>query len=469
MRGSVKRDPNGKTWCYLVDIGRDPETGKRRQERRRSFRLKEDAQNALDERLSEIRRGEVIVDRNLTVGEYLDQWLEAKEAAGLRATTVSAYRSHIELYLRPHLGRVKLRDLRGTHIERMLAEIAKPPAKPAPGAKIPKGAKRNPRALSPASIRRVHATLRSALGSAKKKRLVPFNAAEDLELPRAARPRVHPWEAEELGRFLDHAQGDRLAPLFEVAAYTGLRRGELVGLRWDDITIRTIDAQTRGFITVRQQVVEVDGTGVACQFCGGEHRGYRFGPPKTASGESRRVDLDPNTVGVLLAQQLAQQVEREDWADAYNEHDLVFAREDGSPVPPGDVTAAFYRLTDAAGLRRVRLHDLRHGQASLMLAAGISIAVVSKRLGHSSISITSDTYSHLLEGVGQHAAEAAADLVPRAKKATEDASESEGNQSVTTGPNPNLAKLPSRAARAGQRSGAGGARTHDQRIMSPRL
>ena len=196
-----------------------------------------------------------------------------------------------------------------------------------------------------------------------------------------------------------------------------LRRGELVGLRWDDITIRTVGGETRGHITVRQQVVEVDGSGVVCPFCGGEHRGYRFGPPKTASGEARRVDLDANTVGVLLAQQLAQQTEREVWGDAYNEHGLVFAREDGSPVPPGDVTAAFYRLTDAAGLRRVRLHDLRHGQASLMLAAGISIAVVSKRLGHSSISITSDTYSHLLEGVGQHAAEAAADLVPRTKKA----------------------------------------------------
>ncbi|SUP17827.1 site-specific tyrosine recombinase XerC [Tsukamurella pulmonis] len=270
---------------------------------------------------------------------------------------------------------------------------------------------------------------------------------------------MRPWEADELGQFLDHVQGDRLGPLFEVAAYTGLRRGELVGLRWDDIDL------VRGVIIVRQQVVEIDGSGVVCPFCGGEHRAYRFGPPKTASGEARRVDLDHGTVGVLLGQQLAQQGERDAWADAYSDHGLVFAREDGSPIPPSDVTAAFYRLTDAAGLRRVRLHDLRHGQASLMLAAGVPIAVVSKRLGHSSISITSDTYSHLLEGVGQQAAEAAAGLVPRTKKAPESTSEAEGNQSATTRPNPNLAKLPSRAARAGQRGGAGGARTHDQRIM----
>ncbi len=463
MRGSVKRDPNGRTWSYLLSLGADPETGKRRQTRKRGFDTKKQAEEALQDRLAEVRRGEVVIDRNLTVGAYLDQWLAAKVAAGLRPTTANSYRQHIDRYLRPHLGRIKLRDLRGTHIEAMLAEIAKPPAKPAAGAKIPKGAKRNPKQLSPATQRRVHATLRSALGSAKRKRLVAFNAAENLELPQARRPVVRPWEAEELGRFLDHAQGDRMAPVFEVAAMTGLRRGELVGLRWEDIDLM------RGVVIVRQQVVEVDGSGVECQFCGGEHRGYRFGPPKTASGEARRVDLDRGTVGVLLSQQLRQGTERDQWGEAYNDHGLVFAREDGSPMPPSDVTTAFYRLTDAAGLRRVRLHDLRHGQASLMLAAGVPIAVVSKRLGHSSIAITSDTYSHLLEGVGQQAAEAAAGLVPRAPKASDDASESEGNQNATTGPNPNVGKLPSRAARAGQRGGAGGARTHDQRIMSPRL
>ena len=153
----------------------------------------------------------------------------------------------------------------------------------------------------------------------------------------------------------------------------------------------------------------------------------QFGPPKTASGEDRVVDLDDTTVGALLTHRLDQEAERALAGAAYRDLDLVFARPDGSPTPPGYVTAAFRRLIDKVRfpedahlpdadrrrLRHVRLHDLRHGQASLMLAAGVPLAVVSKRLGHSTVAITADTYSHLLEGVGRDAANRAAALVER--------------------------------------------------------
>lgn len=421
-RGSVKR--SGKGWMYVVDLGTDPATGKRRQERKRGFRTQREAADALDARMGEVRTGVVAVDQRLTLSEYLDQWIEAKEYAGVRPTTIRGYRQHIDKYIRPHLGHIRLRDLRGNHIEAMLTEIAKPPRKPGPNEKIPKGARRNPRPMSAASVHRIHATLSSALSSAKKKRLVAFNAAEDVELPRAERPKVRPWEAAELGQFLEHAQSDRLGVVFEVAAMTGLRRGELVGLRWDDIDF------DRRRITVRQQLVEVGSVGIECPFCGGEHRQFRFGPPKTSSGEGRIVDLDNGTLGVLTVQRATQELERAKWAEGYRDHGLVFAREDGTPIPPSDLTAKFQELSTSAGLRRIRLHDLRHGQASLMLAAGIPIAVVSKRLGHSSISLTSDTYSHLLDGVGAAAAEAAAALVPRPAR---DQPASRCDQSVTTG------------------------------------
>jgi integrase len=138
-----------------------------------------------------------------------------------------------------------------------------------------------------------------------------------------------------------------------------------------------------------------------------------FGPPKTASGEARRVDLDEQTVGALMAHRLAQDAERATWGDAWVDSGLVFTREDRTGWHPEVVTKRFIALAVEAELRPVRLHDLRHGQASLMLAAGVPLAVVSKRLGHSSTTITSDTYSHMLEGVGRQAAEAAAALVPR--------------------------------------------------------
>jgi integrase len=185
----------------------------------------------------------------------------------------------------------------------------------------------------------------------------------------------------------------------------------------------------------------------------------RFGPPKTASGDARVVDLDHGTVGALLGHRLAQDAERAAWGPAYADHGLVFARENGEPLHPETVTKRFGKLAEAASLRPVRLHDLWHGQASLMLAAGVPLAVVSKRLGHSSVSITSDTYSHLLEGVGREAAERAAALVPRNRR----------ERFVST--------VDSRGQSAGgrseespaQRGGAPGDRTRNPRIKSPLL
>ncbi|WP_454174976.1 site-specific integrase [Gordonia sputi] len=457
MRGSVKN--SGSSWGYVVDLGRDPATGKRRQERKRGFRTKREAVEALDERLGEIRTGVVAVDQRLTLAQYLESWLAAKESAGVRPTTLRSYQQHVNAYIVPTIGNVRLRDLRATHVEHMLREIAKPPTKPAEGAKIGKGQRRNPKQLSPATQRRVHATLRSALTSAKRKHLVSFNAAADMELPRAARPRVKPWTPTELGTFLDRAGSHRLGALFEVLALTGLRRGEAVGLRWDDIA--------DGVITVRQQIVEVDGTGIECRFCGGEHRQFQFGAPKTASGDHRTVELDAMTMRTLLAHRAHQEIERAEWGELYCDHGLVFSREDGSPIPPADVTKLFHDLADEVGLRRIRVHDLRHGAASLLLAADVPLAIVSNRLGHSSISITSDTYSHLLPGVEKGAAEAAARLIPRAGRDTERTLQSKGDQSVTDQTDETDSGDPSFDESPDQGSAPSRARTYDLRITRP--
>ena len=162
-------------------------------------------------------------DGRLTVGEFLDHWLADKVAAGLRPTTERSYRQHIRDHLKPQLGHLRLRDLRPSHVAALLRAVAQgKPGKPGPG---------------PASVRRVHATLRSALSSAQRQQLVAFNAAANLDLPAAARPKVRPWEPAELGRFLDSLRDDRLAALFELIAATGLRRGEACGLRWSDVDL----------------------------------------------------------------------------------------------------------------------------------------------------------------------------------------------------------------------------------------
>jgi integrase len=176
-------------------------------------------------------------------------------------------------------------------------------------------------------------------------------------------------------------------------AFTGLRRGEACALRWADIDLQ------RGVIVVRSQLVEVRGRPVE-------------GKPKTRSGEDRRIDIGQRTIGALMAHRLTQDVERSAWGAGYRDSDRVFAHEDGSDLVPSEVTKVFIQLRTAAEVRPVRLPNLRHGAASLMLAGGADIAVVSKRMGHSSIRVTADIYSHLLNGVGRQAADAAEALVP---------------------------------------------------------
>ena len=402
------RLPHG-SWCFVADVPVDG-TARRRQVKRSGFATRALAEQALTAHLEQAARGPAAHDGGQRVGAYLDAWLEAKAASGLRDTTLHTYRMHVERFLKPQLGHLRLRELHPTHVEGLLVAVARPVEGRKP--------------LGPASVRRVHATLRSALASAKRKRLIPYNPAVDLDLPRVSRPKVRPWQAAELGRFLDATTGDRLGPLFELMAATGLRRGEALGLRWEDVDLDRSD------LVVRRQLLQVVDAQARrpCPYCEATHKQVVFGRPKTASGEDRLVELDSGTVRVLHAHRAAQDAERAAWGRAYVDHGLVFAREDGSPISPDVVSKRFQDISESAGLPRVRLHDLRHGAASLRLAAGVDIAVVSKQLGHSTITLTSDTYSHLLHDVGRQAAERAMALVPR------DHRDQVRDQSVTSRP-----------------------------------
>lgn len=370
-------------WAYYVEMAPGGD-GRRRQLSKGGFATKREAQRALDDAKATMAHTSDHRAGAKTVEVYLQDWLDAK--ATLRATTRRSYQGHLDGYLVPHLGKLRLRDLTPGHVEAMYRAILK--GNGAAGRKV-----------GPTTVRRVHATLSSALNKAVKQRLLAHNPAQYVELPAANTAKVNPWQPAELGCFLDYAAGDRLGTLYELVAMTGLRRGEVCGLRWQDVDLE------RRELHVRQQLVQSGGTTVV-------------GKPKTKGGEDRVVDLDERTVAALLTHQLRQAVERDAWGAAWHDTGLVFTREDGAALIPEYVTRHFQRLSREAGLRVVRLHDLRHGQASLALAAGVPLAVVSKRLGHSSYHLTADTYSHLLHGVGRQAAEAAAALVPRASLAT---------------------------------------------------
>ncbi|HZN70737.1 MAG TPA: site-specific integrase [Micromonosporaceae bacterium] len=251
-----------------------------------------------------------------------------------------------------------------------------------------------PRPFSPATAQRVRGTLRSALSAALRAGEVPRNVASLADVARAVRPRVKVWEPEQLGMFLDAiaADGERLYPMLHLAAFAGLRRGELCGLRWCDVDLdaRTVDVAWQR-TAARHKVVE--------------------SRPKTDGSESM-VDIDEGTADVLKAWRKQQREERLAWGPAWQDTGLVFTREDGTGYHPDFITYKFEKLVDRHGLPRITLHKLRHLAASLQIAAGIDIAIVSKRLRHSSIKITNDTYGHMIGTIGRQAAEAAAALVP---------------------------------------------------------
>lgn len=341
-------------WSFAVDL--PALAGRRKTMRRRGFATKAAAQRALDDVL--VRQGAgVQVDDRENVAAYLHEWMAGMDRK-LKAKTSLGYRCYIDNDLVPALGAVRLERLTHRHVAQLIADME------AAGRGGP-------------TIRRCVAVLSSALADAVERRRLPHNVARYAPLPPEGREERRPWTVEQASRFLAHVADHELGPLFEVLIGCGLRRGEALGLRWADV-----DLEGR-VLQVRQTLSDVNGR-------------LMFTKPKTP-GSAAGVGMSSRVVEALRRQRAVQDVVRAQWAEAYDAErlDLVFARADGSPLRPERVLWQFHERADEAGLPRCTLHDLRHLAATLMLASGVPLAVVSKMLRHSKISITVDLYGHL--------------------------------------------------------------------------
>lgn len=365
------------SWSYYVDVGRD-HRGRRRQLTRGGFATKAAARGALRSLLDDVRAGAGNEAHTLSTAAYLEEWIAGKRS--LRPSTLKSYREHLDNHLLPHLGQHRLRDLQPRHIDEMLNRLASK-----------KGG-----TLSTGSLRRIYSTLRTALNAAVLRRLIPYNPAIAVELPSPTRSQVNVWTAEQVAAFLDSVREHRLYPLFHLVVVTGMRRGEVIGLRWQDVDL------DRGLVSVRQQVVQLGGK-------------LHVGPPKTKSGY-RALALDAVSVEVLRAHRAAQGLEKDAWGAAWHQTGHVFTRPDGRLLSPELVSRRFRELSESAGLPVIRFHDLRHTSASMALAAGIAMKVVSDRLGHSTTGITADLYTHVVPVVAQEAADAIAALIGRSRQ-----------------------------------------------------
>ncbi len=368
---------NGVSWCFVIELGRDPSTGGRRRRTGRGFSSKKEAEAALRRELTELESGAHVDRTVMTVAEYLvGEWLPA-HAQKIRLNTLASYRSAIKHHLIPHIGAIRLQDLGPRDINRLyeiLAERGSQTGGP----------------LSPKTIRNAHVVLRRALEDAAKWEIIRRNPASVASPPAATRrPQVPgPWRGHEVRTFLESVRGDEFEALWVLAATTGLRRSEILGLRHSDINLAS------GRLSVLQTVVLVSGRPT-------------IGQPKTKRS-ARRVHLTGRAVEAL-EEHMASQGEGE------GSSRLVFTRSDGQPLGPGWVTARFTNLSRHAGLRHIRFHDLRHTFATIALEAGINPKVVSEQLGHANVSITLDTYSHVLPGLQADAVDRVADAIYNAE------------------------------------------------------
>lgn len=428
MRGSVFkrcqcRTPEGKkvkscrkphgSWCFVVDAGTDPVTGKRKQIPRSGFKTKTDAEDALTAELAKLNAGTWTDDKGITVAAWLDQWLAELVAAKRAVKTITNYRTHVRDCWKPRLGHMLLRDVRRSHIEGVLADVAAPLDGDRPQGNI--GRRVSQRAA--ATVESYRKTIRAAFAAAQRRDLIGRNPA----LGRMdAIPRPEPedddeavvWEPEDTARYLEHVLSDRLSALYELAAYAGLRRGELCGLRWADIDSAGTPGLTVRLTNVSVTRKEVTPEQARCPICEAEHVGVLLKPPKSRAGR-RWVPLAAPALAALTRHRAAQQIERDLFGIDYADHDLVFCRPDGTPLRADRVTVEFEKHVRACGLPVVRLHDTRHGACSLMLAGGVPIEVVQMILGHASPEVTRRVYKHLMRKETAKQVEKATKLLTR--------------------------------------------------------
>jgi integrase len=347
--GSIYQRADG-TWCATISVGYTSE-GQRK--RRTLFgESKQDVQNKLAKVANNLAHQRDIDPQRIKLGEYLDRWLKDAARQRVRDTTYANYERVIKNHIKPHLGGVPLAKLTAFQIHGLYSSLGQ----------LGKSAE---------TIRLTHAVLHRALKQAVRWRLIPFNMAADVDRPRAAKSEVTPLSATQVNELLSAARGDRLEALYALAVTAGMRLGELLGLQWSDV-----DLKGRA-VMVQHSLQELAGK-------------LTLTEPKTNRGR-RRIELPQ--LAVVALNQHRKRMLKEGLAGV----SWVFPNASGGPWRRSHFHAQQYKpLLKRAKLPPIRFHDLRHTSATLLLSQGVHPKVVQERLGHSQISVTLDTYSHVL-------------------------------------------------------------------------
>jgi integrase len=333
-------------------------------------RTRQEVAGKLAHALSDRTQGLTFDAGSLKLSEYLDRWLPDIRDT-VRQRTWERYESIVRVHIKPALGRVKLKDLTATHARGLYRE------------KLESGS-------SPRTVQYIHTTLRKALQDAMSDGLIPRNVADGIKAPRPKKKEINPLSPEQARTFLKAVRGDRLEALYVLAIHRGLRQGELLGLRWEDVDLEAGTLQVRRTLSWTKS-------------------GPVFEPPK--NGKGRSVELTQDALGALRGHLARQLEEIEALGDGYQDQGLMFPGERGQPMRPYTLTGKLERILRRVGLPKIRFHDLRHTCATLLLSKSVHPKFVQELLGHATISITLDRYSHVIPSMGDQTRKAMEDVL----------------------------------------------------------
>ena len=363
MRGSTRR--RGSAWTAFWDLPADPSTGRRRQASKGGFRTQKAAQAFLATVITTVNAGTYVEPSKQPLAAFMvAEWLPAIEAT-VRPSTHAAYKQACARVERSDVGAIPLRGLNGGHLNAFYREMEQA-------------------GLSIATRRLTHTTIHRALRDAVRWGKLTRNPASSADPPAITPTRVESWTPRELRAFLAHVADDRLCAMWRLAATTGVRRGELLGLPWLNLDLE------RATLRVDRQLLPSG----------------NYGPPKS-NRSVRTIQIDEGTVDALRRHREIQRLERDLAGPAYEDHDLVFCDELGRPYRPGTISERFARYRKAAGISVGSIHVLRHTSATIALTAGVPLHVVAARLGDDPTTVLS-VYSHLLPHSDAMAADAVA-------------------------------------------------------------
>ena len=369
--GNIRKRKDGR-WEGRYTAGRDPETGKAIYKNVLAKTQKE-CKEKLVQAIKKCEQVDTVRSEQYTVGQWMDIWFENWAKVKVRPSSHQTYRGYIENHIKPRIGDVSLAKLTTLDLQKLYKDLLNS------GRVERTEAKHQPKGLSAKTVRNINQVISSAMDFAKEQRLILTNPTDGCALPKPAHKEMKTLSADQLAAFLREAKESGVFELYYIELATGLRRGELLGLKWSDIDFN------QGILHIRRQVARINGEVVEA--------------PLKTENSYRTLPIGADAVGILLEQR----------KNTHSEY--VFPSPTGGPISPDSVLHMLHRVLKRAGLPEVRFHDLRHTFATLALQNGVDIKTVSGMLGHYSAGFTLDTYAHVTTAAQKQAAQTMGNLL----------------------------------------------------------